>query len=214
MKTAANNYDPKWVLLLFYLLGVILICWLSSCKGCNEPLPVKPSAPDVIKAQAKPKEDSLIQVVKNWQLKYDSLAAAFKRREIPRKSSQTKVVQSIDEVKDIAIREGCDSVLAKLVETRKKFDEYVDYTDKQLATRGQMIEAKDSTIAASYARVELKKSMFASLSKEYIDLDKQFEAQAKDLAKTQRKLKRAKFLNKVFIPGAIIMGSALGVLIL
>lgn len=211
MTRKIKNIPAEWLLMAVYAIGLLL---LASCKGCNKSEPVTPSAVQVIEKEAKPAIDSVIAVAKMWQSKYDSLAASFKAKEPTRKQSQSKLSQSLNDAKDIAIKQGCDSVLYELVETKRALDEYVQFTDEQLSTQGQMIEAKDSVAAAAYAQVELEQSKFKKLAGAYEFVDQDLSKTKKQLEKTDRKLKRAKFLNKVFIPGAIIMGSALGFIIL
>jgi uncharacterized protein YueI len=197
----------------FILLCLFVSLFFAKCNGCKKPAPAQPTVPQVIEQQAKPQIDSIIQVAKFWQLKYDSLAAAFKRKEPARKQAQNKVSQSISNSLSIAERQGYDSVVSELNTTKETFENYVAVTDAQLTTQGQMIVAKDSIISVSYAQVELEKGKFKQLTHEYSEQEKSLKIVTAKLAKTERKLKRAKFLNKVFIPGAIIMGGALGLIV-
>lgn len=208
-----KNSSLKIVTSFAIILGWLAISLIAGCNGCKKPTPAQPAVPEVIENNAKPQIDSVLKVAKYWQLKYDSLASAFKRKEPARKQAQNKVSQSIGNSISIAEKQGCDSVLSELNTTEENFENYVAVTDAQLTTQGQMIVAKDSIISVSYAQVELEKGKFKQLTHEYNEQEKSLKIVTAKLAKTERKLKRAKFLNKVFIPGAIIMGGALGLIV-
>lgn len=186
---------------LAWPVAMIIILSIASCNGCKDNQPVVVNPIEVIQSEAKPIEDSLRQVISFQNVKIDSLKAIAEKASIRKEVIRERVVDRPAPTTD-------SGALIAYNELKEDFDRYVVQSDIQANSQGEIIVSKDSIITTQLADIELQKSKFIKVVDAYNSQSIALDKAKKELVKSDKKLKRAKFLNKV-----LGVGTAAGIAI-
>jgi len=198
-KQKSNDNPIRFALLMiaFSISALILFMCISSCKSCNQPPPPAVNEIQQITAQAKPVEDSLRLVLKQ---KDDSLHLLNKQ--LIDAGKQTAIVKSrstatINKLTDALAKKDTAAIINQAQHVTNDFRAFVEATDKEDSVQNQIITTQAEVITTLHADVELQKLKFAKAADAYSRQSIQLDIVKTELYKTQKKLKRAKFFNKV-----------------
>lgn len=196
--------------LLLIITFLIMTLLFGSCSGCKkQPEPVQPSVPQLIENSYKPKADSLERVVKQLSDSIGQLKKQVAKVSEDRKSLRQQLAKANQDVAN-AIESG-DTVemINSLQNLVIGYEDYILESDKEIKLQGKIIERQDSLISASFAETELQKSKFKNLADEYRKLDAQYTIQTNKLARTEKRLRRAKWVNSVAGPAVVVGGTSI-----
>lgn len=183
---------------------LMLIFWMCSCRGCKKEAPVIITVPDQIGNKHQSKEDSLSYVIQSQQIQIDSLKKQLVKSRAKTTEAKKQVEQSIDNAIASAEQSNCDTVLNDLQNVKIEFQEYAYQTDRQMELQGAIIQTQDSVIIKVYRYADLQQTKFKELSTAYDELGQKLSKTEKALAKSERRRKGAKALNKTFIIGGVV----------
>lgn len=211
--TTNNNlgFEPgnwKFKTLTGVAMLAALFLWAlshSGCKSCNKPSPAPlPDKVDVINDSYKPKADSLEKVVKHLSDSISLLKKQVSKVSEDRKALRQQLVKAGEQLADAIEKGDTVDLINALQDQVVAYEDYILQSDKEIKLQGKIIERQDSLINASFAETELQKSKFKTLADEYRKLDAQYALQQNKLARTEKKLRRAKWVNSVAVPATVV----------
>lgn len=212
----SNNIQPgqppfKIISAILLIITFLIMSLLfGSCGGCKkQPEPVQPSVPQVIENSYKPKADSLELVVKKLS---DSIGQL--KKQVAKASEDRKILRQLLNKANAGVAEAIESgdtvdIINSLQAAVISYEDYIIQSDKELKLQGKIIERQDSLISTSFAESELQKSKFKTLADEYRKLDAQYTLQTNKLARTEKRLRRAKWVNSVAVPAVVVGGTSI-----
>lgn len=182
------------IILLFALIAAISLLMAYSCK--EKPV-VQTTVPDQIETTYKPIEDSLkaeISALHDSIEYYKKLAA---KAEVKKEVSKDKSAAAKQKV-DSAIKSGDTlAIINTQEETIHAQDQVIYDQDQQLSAQGHIIEKQEATIKRQDLKINAANTKFTALKQAYIDQSTVLQEERKQHVKDLKKLKRAKFFNKV-----------------
>lgn len=169
-----------------FIAGVIAL--ITGCK--QKLLPIENIA-ETIMASAKPLEDSLRREIKVMKTEIDSLKIIAAKASVKKEVIRERVVERPIPTTD-------SGALIAYNDLKNDFDLYVISSDEQALSQGNIIIKQERIITNLQADVELQKSKFTQLKSSFNIQETQLNYTRAELTKNVKKLKRARFFNKVF----------------
>lgn len=191
------------IILLFATIAAISLLMAYSCK--ENPV-VQPSVPEQIETVYKPIEDSLkseITLLKDSIEYFKKLAA---KAEVKKEVAKEKVTEAKQKV-DSAIKSGDTlAIINRQAEQIQAQDQVIYDQDQQLSAQGHIIEKQEATIKSYELSITSANTKFMALKTAFTDQATVLQEERKQHVKDLKKLKRAKFFNKV-----LSIGTAAGI---
>lgn len=197
--------SPLLIMLIAYLLLVLILGLFASC---NNPVVVTPTAPEVIEQKYNPVIDSL---KKENSLLFDSISklkqdlVAQKKKTAVTEANASKTIGRLEEALS---KKDTGSIIVYADDVIEEYFEFRKQTIEQDSIQDAIIEKQAATIVNTRAEAELQLAKYNKLKVAYGAQSIALNEAALQNSKLQKKLKRAKFWNKV---GAI--GTAAGVVL-
>ena len=203
-----NKIAPEWVLMAVYAASLILLLCVTGCNGCNKPAPQPVPVPVVIEAKHQPAEDSLAMVIQRMKHRDDSITADnAKLRERLRKITQradTAITKGNQAIKE----NDCTELADAFISLQNEHNEFRAGVAQQEKSYEQRLKAKDTSLDASYANVELQKKKFKELSNYTDGVEKIAAFNGDQLKTSERKLRRNRKANSISVPVAVVATTA------
>lgn len=194
------QFNTQLKVLLAYILLAVVLCIMASCNGCKQK-PVE-NVVAVIEQAHNPKIDSL---------KYENALFKDSLLKLNKELAKQKTKTAIAENKASATAKRLQEALSKKDTSKiinyaddiiEEYDAYIQATIRQDSIQEAVIEKQAAAIVNSRAEIELHESKYNLLKTAYEVKKIEANDWKKEAHKFDRKLKRAKFFNKVLGIGA------------
>lgn len=200
--------DNKIFLLIFTLVALAaLMLYLSSCKEKPEDVP---TPVQVIEQVHNPVIDSLKNVAAVLTDSVSKLNEALKIQQSKTAIAESKATSASNKLQDAINKKDTVEIIVYAQDIIDELYSYKQETMKQDSIQDGIIEKQAATIVNNRAEIELHESKYNLLKRAYNIQEVQLSDYARANEKLQKKLKRAKFWNKVLgigtAAGAVVAG--------
>lgn len=190
--------------------AVIVICGIGLFMllipfeiGCNRPDP--PPAENVVQVvdrTIQPTIDSLRSENKRLKERVSGLEKNLQDATVEQKVAERKAGQTISKLKKALDQKDTAAIIDNSADVVLEFDAYKEATIRTDSIQEAVIDAQRTQIQNSYAEAELERSKSNLLKTAYEVQEVRANVAEAKVKKLERKLKRAKVVNKVLGIGA------------
>lgn len=201
----------KNILLIIAAVFVLgMIAMLLGCNGCSKPKYIPPTAVEVIEQKHNPVIDSLKQVT---DILTDSVSKLNKELDVQKKEQQfanRKASATIGKLQEALAAKDTGKIITYSEDAAEEFTAFKEEVAKQDSIQDRIIYMQGVVIENNRGEIELHESKFNELKRAYNVQGLQLSDYARQNERLHKKVKRAKFWNKVLgigtAAGAVLAG--------
>lgn len=198
------------IILLFTLAGILAALMLLGCNGCKKPVEPTPSVVNIIEQTHNPAIDSLQKITELLTDSITNLNEKLKTQSTKTAIAESKATAASERLKTALKNKDTVEIIVYANDITEEYDNYRAQTIAQDSIQEAIIYKQAAVIENNRAEIQLNESKY-NLLKEAHTVQSTYLAQVQmELVKSNKKLKRAKFFNKVLgigtAAGAVFAG--------
>lgn len=198
------------ILITAYLLGVILLAILASCNGCKQPKYIPTTAVEVIEQKHNPEIESLRNMFLVLSDSIYNLNEQLQKQSKEQQFANRKASATIGKLQQALAAKDTGKIIIYSEDAADEFTAYKQEVGKQDSIQEHMIAMQGAVIENNRGEIELHESKFKELKRAYNIQELQLSDYARQNERLKKKLKRAKFWNRVLgvgtAAGAVLAG--------
>jgi hypothetical protein len=204
------QFNKEAKILTLALLALAMLCMLYSCNGCKKPQYAAPDPVKVIEKTHNPKIDSLKKLSFLLIDSIGKLNTELAKQKTEQKFSERKAESTIDKLKEALAAKDTAKIIAHAEDAANDVVAYKDEVERLDSIQDAIIEKQTATLINNREEIELHESKYNLLKTAYEVKSIEANDWKNEANKQHKKLKRAKFWNKVLgigtAAGAVLAG--------
>lgn len=198
------------VFITVYLLGVALAALLTGCKGCSKPKYIPPTAVEVIEQKHNPEIESLRNMFLVLSDSIYKLNEQLQKQSKEQQFANRKASATIGKLQQALAAKDTGKIIIYSEDAAEEFTVFKEEVAKKDSLQDRLVMMQHEAITHLNGEIELHEAKFAELKTAYNIQDLKLSDYARQNERLQKKLKRAKFWNKVLgvgtAAGAVLAG--------
>lgn len=202
------------VIFILTFVGILVALLLLGCNGCKKPVEPTPSVVDIIEQTHNPAIDSLQKITELLTDSITNLNEKLKTQSTKTAIAESKATAASERLKTALKNKDTVEIIVYANDITEEYDNYRAQTITQDSIQEAIIYKQAAVIENNRAEIQLNESKY-NLLKEAHTVQSTYLAQVQmELVKSNKKLKRAKFFNKVLGIGTAAGAAFAGILFL